>query len=73
MMAAVVDYDLGYQLQGGVIVLQRHAGIARGWYLNRPADSTDGAENIGCDWDVHDAVSQSLIYMILCDNIGNLV
>lgn len=61
MMAAVVDYDLGYQLGGFVIVLLAHAAIAGRWYLNGPADGTNGAENIGCDWDVHRTFNLTLV------------
>lgn len=65
MMAAVVDYDLGYQLGGFVIVLLGHAAIAGRWYLNGPADGTNGAENVGCDWDVHRTFNLTLVRMIL--------
>lgn len=65
MMAAVVDDDLGYQLGRFVIVLLGHAAIAGRWYLNGPADGTNGAENVGCDWDVHHTLSLTLVRMIL--------
>lgn len=45
MVAAVVDYDLRYQLNG-------------------PADSTDGAEDIGCNRNVHGTVSSTLDHTI---------
>ena len=49
----------------GVIDSLRHAGIVGSWYLNGPADGTDGAEDVGCDWDVHGAVRSTLARMIL--------
>lgn len=56
-MAAVVDYDLGNQLRKGVIVLAEGTRMAGSWYLHGPADGTDCAEDVGCDWDVHGMVS----------------
>ena len=69
MVAAVVDDDLGYQLRGrGVIDSLRHAGLVGSWYLNGPADGTDSAEDVGCDWDVHGTARSTLGRSILCDS-----
>ena len=70
-MAPAVDYDLGYQLRGGggVIHVLKHAGIAGNRYLHGPADGADGAENIGCDWNVHIAVDPKSLHMVLYTRI----
>ena len=63
-MAPAIDYDLGYQLSGGVVIhVLTHAGIAGSRYLNRPADGTDGAEHIGCNWNIHIAVISTIVHI----------
>ena len=62
MMAAIVDNDLGNKLKReDITALLRHAKIAGSWYLNGPADSTNSAEDIGCNWNVHITVKSIAI------------
>ena len=37
-----------------VTTLLKHANTSRSRYLNGPADGTNGAEDVGCDWNVHE-------------------
>ncbi len=34
---------------------------AGSWYLNRPANGTDGAENVGCNWNVHVIINSTFV------------
>ena len=36
-----------------VTTILKHTDTLGSLYLNGPADGTNGAEDIGCDWDVH--------------------
>ena len=36
-----------------VTTMLKHTNTSGSLYLNGPADGTNGAEDIGCDWDVH--------------------
>ena len=39
-------------------------GGGGGVYLNGPAYSTDGAEDVGCDWKVHVVVNPNIVSII---------
>ena len=68
MMAAIVDNNLGDKLKReDITVLLRHAEIAGSWYLNGPADSTDSAEDIGCNWNVHITIDSIVIHINFSD------
>ena len=70
MMAAVVDYDLGDELRGRRYYLAEAWRDCRNfWYLNGPADGTDGAEDVGCDGDIHGTANFMLVRMFLYDRL----
>ena len=53
-MAAIVDYDLGDQLQGSCHCPAKACpGIVGSWYLHGPANGPEGAENVGCYRYIH--------------------